>query len=289
MTAAMPAAATATPTAIATATATATETATATAAATPSPAGPTAPALVSVRGLCMAFGAKVLQRDLTFDIRRGEVFAIVGGSGCGKSTLLRHLIGLNPPAAGQVLHGSDNLYDSDLASQSRLRRRFGVMFQAGALWSSMTVGENLMLPLQLFTTLDAEAIETQARFKLALVGLADSFDAEPAALSGGMRKRAAIARAMALDPPLLFLDEPSAGLDPPTSARLDELILQLRQHLGTTVVLVTHELDSLFAVADRVLFLDAETKTMTALDAPLTLAEHGPDTVRAFLHRAQRP
>ena len=253
------------------------------------PPGSAAPPLVSVRGLCMAFGGKVLQRDLNFDIRPGEVFAIVGGSGCGKSTLLRHLIGLNPPAAGQVLHGRDDLYDSDTATQSRLRRRFGVMFQAGALWSSMTVGENLMLPLQMFTRLDAEAIETQARFKLALVGLADSFEAEPAALSGGMRKRAAIARAMALDPPLLFLDEPSAGLDPPTSARLDELILQLRQHLGTAVVLVTHELDSLFAVADRVLFLDAESKTMTALDAPRVLAEHGPDAVRAFLQRAQRP
>ncbi len=253
------------------------------------PPGGSAPPLVSVRGLCMAFGGKVLQRDLTFDIRPGEVFAIVGGSGCGKSTLLRHLIGLTPPAAGQVLHGRVDLYDSDAATQSRLRRRFGVMFQAGALWSSMTVGENLMLPLQMFTRLSAEAIETQARFKLALVGLADSFEAEPAALSGGMRKRAAIARAMALDPPLLFLDEPSAGLDPPTSARLDELILQLRQHLGTAVVLVTHELDSLFAVADRVLFLDAESKTMTALDAPRVLAEHGPDAVRAFLQRAQRP
>ena len=274
----------------ATATATAVAPATAAAAATEPAAGAASgPALVSVRGLCMAFGSRVLQRDLSFDIRPREVFAIVGGSGCGKSTLLRHLVGLQRPAAGQVLHGSDDLYDSEPATQSTLRRRFGVMFQAGALWSSMTVGENLMLPLQMFTTLDAEAIETQARFKLALVGLADSVDAEPAALSGGMRKRAAIARAMALDPPLLFLDEPSAGLDPPTSARLDELILQLRQHLGTTVVLVTHELDSLFAVADRVLFLDAETKTMTALDAPRTLAEHGPDTVRDFLQRAQRP
>ncbi|MEO8297574.1 MAG: ATP-binding cassette domain-containing protein [Burkholderiales bacterium] len=246
----------------------------------------TAPAdepLVRVNNLTMAYGPRVLQRELSFDIRRGEVFAIMGGSGCGKSTLLRHLVGLQAPAAGQVRYGEQDLHSADADSLAALRRQFGVMFQAGALWSSMTVGENVMLPLQVHTALDAAAREAQARFKLALVGLADSFDAEPAALSGGMRKRAAIARAMALDPALLYLDEPSAGLDPPTSARLDELILQLRDHLGTTVVMVTHELDSLFAVADRALFLDAESQTMTALDSPQALLAHGPATVRAFL------
>ncbi len=237
----------------------------------------------------MAFGSNVIQRDLTFEIRAGQVFVIIGGSGCGKSTLLRHLIGLKEPASGRVLYGERDLYASDEATLSRLRSEFGVMFQAGALWSSMTVGENVMLPLQLFSEMDAAEREQEARFKLALVGLAASFDAEPSSLSGGMKKRAAIARAMALNPELLFLDEPSAGLDPLTSARLDELILHLRQDLGTTVVMVSHELDSIFAVADRVLFLDAQEKTMTALDAPKALLEHGPDAVRLFLRRGQKP
>jgi phospholipid/cholesterol/gamma-HCH transport system ATP-binding protein len=168
----------------------------------------------------------------------------------------------------------------------RVRRRFGVAFQAGALWSSMTVGENVMLPMTLFTSLDAPARAALAREKLALVGLAEAFDTEPGALSGGMKKRAAIARALALDPPLLFLDEPSAGLDPPTSQQLDRLILSLRDERGTTVVLVTHELDSLFALADRVLFLDADERTMTALGPPRALADSGPPAVREFLRRA---
>ena len=161
------------------------------------------------------------------------------------------------------------------------------MFQAGALWSSMTVGENVMLPMREYRQMEEAEMEHLARFKLALVGLDGSFDAEPASLSGGMKKRAAIARAMALDPPMLYLDEPSAGLDPLTSARLDELILGLRDHLGTTVVMVTHELDSIFAVADRALFLDAKEKTMTALDSPRALLDHGPEPVREFLRRGR--
>ena len=169
--------------------------------------------------------------------------------------------------------------------QAARRRRFGVMFQAGALWSSMSVGRNLMLPLQLFTTLDAAECERRARFKLALVGLDGAFDLAPAALSGGMRKRAALARALALDPTLLFLDEPGAGLDPPNTARLDELVLNLRHHLGTTVVMVTHEIASIFAVADRALFLDDQTMTMTALGSPQDLLHGGPAAVRAFLRR----
>jgi len=244
-----------------------------------------AEALVRVEGLTMAFGKTVIQHDLSFEIRRGEVFVVIGGSGSGKSTLLRHLIGLQPPAAGRVRYGDEDLFAADPEAQARLRRLFGVMFQAGALWSSMTVGENLMLPMVLFSRLDAAERERQARFKLALVGLPDQFDAEPSTLSGGMRKRAAIARALALDPTLLYLDEPSAGLDPPTAARLDELILQLRDHLGTTVVMVTHELASIFAVADRALFLDAQEKTMTALDAPRRLLESGPPAVKALLSR----
>jgi phospholipid/cholesterol/gamma-HCH transport system ATP-binding protein len=241
--------------------------------------------LIRVSGLTMAYGDKLVQRDLNFDVLPGEILVLMGGSGCGKSTLLRHLIGLQLPAAGQIRYGDIDLAQADDQQLDRLRRQFGVMFQAGALWSSMSVGDNVMLPLREFTTLPQREIETLARFKLALVGLDGSFDASPASLSGGMKKRAAIARAMALDPPLLYLDEPSAGLDPLTSARLDELILNLRKHLGTTVVMVTHELDSIFAVADRALFLDAKEKTMTALDAPRALLEHGPDNVRLFMRR----
>ena len=236
----------------------------------------------------MAFGDKMIQQDLSFDIRAGEVLVIAGGSGCGKSTLLRHLIGLQAPAKGRVLYGDRDLYASDAATLAALRREFGVTFQAGALWSSMTVGENVMLPMQLFTDMDGAAREQEARFKLALVGLGDSFDAEPSALSGGMTKRAAIARALALDPALLFLDEPSAGLDPLSSAHLDELILHLCRDLGTTVVMVSHELDSIFAVADRLLFLDTATRTMTALGPPRELQASGPEHVRDFLQRAPR-
>jgi phospholipid/cholesterol/gamma-HCH transport system ATP-binding protein len=262
-------------------------TATATAATEGDASHAAAAALVRAEGVTMAFGDKVVQHDLAFDIRRGEVFGIAGGSGCGKSTLLRHLIGLQHPAAGRVMYGERDLYASDDATLAALRREFGVMFQAGALWSSMTVGENVMLPLQLFTELADAEREREARFKLALVGLGDAFDTEPSALSGGMKKRASIARAMALDPAILFLDEPSAGLDPLTSAHLDELLLHLRGDLGTTVVMVSHELDSIFAVVDRLLFLDAETKTMTALGPPRELMDHGPDGVRLFMHRGR--
>jgi phospholipid/cholesterol/gamma-HCH transport system ATP-binding protein len=253
----------------------------------PAPAAAGTP-LVRAEGLRIGYGKTAVQHDLSFEVVAGEVFVIVGGSGSGKSTLMRSLIGLQPPLSGRVLYGDRDLYASDETTTQQLRREIGVMFQAGALWSSMTVGENVMLPLQLFSDRDAAAREGEARFKLALVGLADSFDAEPAALSGGMRKRAAIARALALDPRILFLDEPSAGLDPLTSARLDDLIQHLCDDLGTTVVMVSHELDSIFAVAHRVLFLDADTQTMTALGPPRELAEHGPDGVRDFLRRGSR-
>ena len=228
-----------------------------------------------------------MQHGLSFDIRPGEVFVIIGASGSGKSTLLRHLIGLQPPHSGQVCYGEHDLYDCPEAVEARLRRRFGVMFQAGALWSSMTVGENLMLPMRLYSRLTARERQRQARYKLALVGLDGAFDLQPAQLSGGMRKRAAIARALALDPELLYLDEPSSGLDPLNSARLDELILNLRHDLGTTVVMVTHEIDSVFAVADRVLFLDEQEKTMTALGTPQELRDAGPASVRDFLSRGR--
>ena len=245
----------------------------------------TARPLLRAEGLSLAVAGRLLMENLNFELQRGEILVLMGGSGCGKSTLMRHLIGLQEPALGRVIFGERDLADADVEELARLRRQFGVMFQGGALWSSMTVGENVMLPLTEFSELDEDAAEQMARFKLALVGMEGAFDELPSALSGGMKKRAAIARAMALDPPLLFLDEPSAGLDPISSASLDELILNLRDHLGTSIVLVTHELSSIFAVADRALFLDAKEKTMTALDAPRRLLESGPETVRLFLRR----
>jgi phospholipid/cholesterol/gamma-HCH transport system ATP-binding protein len=244
--------------------------------------------LMRVEDLSLHAGGRELQRGLTFDVRAGEVLAIAGASGCGKSTLLRHMIGLQVPQTGRVLWTAGG-QARDVHGDDPPHREIGVAFQAGALWSSMTVGENLMLPLELYTDLDEAARERVARFKLALAGLDDpaTFDAEPAQLSGGMRKRAAIARALMLDPPLLCLDEPSAGLDPLTSARLDDLIKRLKNDVGTAIVLVTHELESLFAVADRMLFLDVEARTATALGPPAALRDHGPERVREFLTRGQ--
>jgi phospholipid/cholesterol/gamma-HCH transport system ATP-binding protein len=239
--------------------------------------------LVPVQGLSLHAGNRLLMRDLNFDIRAGEALAVMGASGCGKSTLLRHLIGLQTPQAGRVLHGGVDLASADDATLSTIRQGFGVTYQAGALFSSMSVGENVMLPLQLFRDLTPAACHEQAQAMLERVSLPDTFDLEPAALSGGMRKRAAIARALVLSPPLLFLDEPSAGLDPPTAARLDDLILELKREHGQAVVLVSHSLDSIFTVADRALFLDVDSQTMTALDHPAKLLADGPATVRDFL------
>jgi len=245
------------------------------------------PALMQVQGLSAQAGGRTILHDISFDVRQGEVLVVMGPSGCGKSTLLRHLVGLQRPLAGSVLLDGQNLHEGNEDTLAALRRRFGVMFQAGALWSSMSLGENLMLPMRLFTPLNRAQREQRARDKLALVGLQDGFDLMPAQLSGGMRKRAALARALALEPKLLFLDEPGSGLDPLNTARLDALVLELRHHLGTTVVMVTHDIASVFAVADRALYLDEQAMTMTALGAPQDLLLQGPEAVQRFLGSAR--
>jgi phospholipid/cholesterol/gamma-HCH transport system ATP-binding protein len=236
----------------------------------------------------MAYGSFVLMRDLTFSIRRGEVFVIMGGSGSGKSTLLRHLIGLNEPAAGEVFYGAESFTRGDPEARERWLRRFGVMYQSGALFSSMTLLQNVALPLGEYTDLPPADIREVAALKLTLVGLRGFEDYYPSQISGGMQKRAALARAIALDPEVLFFDEPSAGLDPISSRRLDDLILELRDSLGATVVVVTHELPSIFAIADDGVLLDAESRTMIATGSPRELRAHSTDPrVREFLTRGE--
>ena len=245
-------------------------------------------ARITVRNLDMRYGERVIQRDLNFVIGVGEIFVIMGGSGCGKSTLLRHLIGLVRPARGDVLYDGENFWTADPEQRERMTRRFGVLYQSGALWSSLTLAENVALPLGEYTSLGARQIAELVSLKLALVGLAGFEDFYPSEISGGMRKRAGLARAMALDPDILFFDEPSAGLDPISSKLLDDLILELRASLGATVVIVTHELASIFAIATNSVFLDAETKTMIATGAPKDLLERPPDPkVRRFLTRGE--
>ncbi len=242
--------------------------------------------IIDVRKMTAAYGDLVLLKDLSFQIRRSEIFVILGGSGCGKSTLLKHLIGLIEPAAGEVLLAGKNLHQSAGEERAALLQRFGVMYQSGALFGSMTLSENVMLPLEEFTDLPKPARELIARMKLDSVGLGKFTDYLPSEISGGMQKRAAIARAMALDPDVLFLDEPSAGLDPVTSAGLDELILSLNKNLGVTFVIVSHELASIYAVATRAIMLDGKTKGIIADGPPAELRDHdtNPD-VHAFFHR----
>jgi phospholipid/cholesterol/gamma-HCH transport system ATP-binding protein len=243
---------------------------------------------ITVRDLTMAYGSFVIQRDLTFTVRRGDIFIIMGGSGCGKSTLLRHLIGLRPPARGEVLIDGESFWGNSPEAQERIKRRFGVLFQSGALWSSMTLAENVALPLEQYTALSLPQIRKLVSLKLALVGLAGFEDYYPSQISGGMQKRAGLARAMALDPDILFFDEPSAGLDPISSRLLDELILELRDSLGATVVVVTHELASIFTIGNNSVFLDADTKTMIASGDPKQLRDACPDPkVRTFLTRGE--
>jgi phospholipid/cholesterol/gamma-HCH transport system ATP-binding protein len=243
---------------------------------------------IMVRDLTMAFGDSVVVRDLTFSVKEREIFIIMGGSGSGKSTLLRHLIGLQEPARGTILYqgSSSGLWEMATPERERLLRRFGVLYQGGALWSSMTLGENVALPMQEYGVAGTEEISALASLKLALVGLAGFEDYYPAEISGGMTKRAGLARAMALEPDILFFDEPSAGLDPITSRRLDDLILDLRDSLGATIVVVTHELASIFAIGDNSVLLDGQSKAMIASGNPKQLlAESKDPRVVAFLTR----
>jgi phospholipid/cholesterol/gamma-HCH transport system ATP-binding protein len=243
---------------------------------------------ITVSHLTMAYGSFVLMRDLNFTINHGDVFIIMGGSGCGKSTLLRHLIGLNEPAQGSIYYGDENFTRADAAKRQEMVRRMGVLFQSGGLWSSMTLAENIGLPLGEYTDLTPKEISEIASLKLALVGLKGFEDYYPSQISGGMQKRAGLARAMALDPEILFFDEPSAGLDPISSRLLDDLILELRDSLGATVVVVTHELASIFTIGNNSVFLDTETRTMIAGGDPKELLAHSHDPkVRRFLTRAE--
>ena len=244
--------------------------------------------VIDVRGLEMAYGSFVLMRDLNFTINRGDIFIIMGGSGCGKSTLLKHLIGLKRPAKGQILYDGLSYWEADSEGQERLKRRFGTLFQSGALWSSMTLAENVALPLEQYTSLNPQQVRELVSFKLALVGLGGFEDFYPAELSGGMKKRAGLARAMALDPDILYFDEPSAGLDPVSARLLDDLIIQLSESQGTTVVVVTHELASIFAIGTNSVFLDADVKTMIASGDPKRLLKESPDPkVISFLTRGE--
>jgi len=241
---------------------------------------------IAVRDLTMAYGDFVVQREINFEVPRGQVLVIMGGSGCGKSTLLKHMIGLKTPAEGTISYDGERFDHLTGRAKEAWLKRFGVLYQSGALWSSMTLAENVALPLELYSKLRKAEIDAVVRYKLALVGLAGSEHLYPSEISGGMRKRAGLARAMALDPEILFFDEPSAGLDPITSRRLDDTILQLKAGTGATIVIVTHELPSLFAVADWAIFLDARERRMTAQGDPKEMLKNPPnDAVYEFLTR----
>ena len=243
---------------------------------------------IEIQHLTMAYGSHVIMRDVNARIKRGSIFVIMGESGAGKSTLLRNMIGLQHPAEGDVLYNGQSFWGLDEDARRVELRKFGVLFQSGALWSSMTLAENVGLPLDEYTDWSASDRRDVVRFKLELVGLGGFEDYYPAEISGGMRKRAGLARAMALDPEILFFDEPSSGLDPILSRNLDELILQLRDSLGATIVVVSHELASIFTIADDSILLDAESKTVRAHGNPKELRSHCRDPrVRAFLTRGE--
>ncbi len=243
---------------------------------------------IVVKGVTMAYGSFVVMQDLNFKIKRGDIFVIMGGSGCGKSTLMKIMVGLKEPALGEVFYKDVNFWELDPLERDRIIRNTGILYQSGALWSSMTLSENVALPLEEYTDLNEKEIREVISLKLSLVGLAGFEEYYPSEISGGMRKRAGLARAMALDPDILFFDEPSAGLDPISARLLDDLILELRDSLGTTVVIVTHELASIFSIGNDSVFLDPETKTMLATGNPETLlAESKDPKVLNFLTRGK--
>jgi len=243
---------------------------------------------IIVKDLTMAYGDFVLQRDMNFVVNRGDIFIVMGGSGCGKTTLLRHLVGLKEPARGQVFFGKVSFWESDKEEQEHIMRQIGILYQSGALWSSMTLAENIALPLREYTDLNEAGIREIASLKLSLVGLKGFEDFYPSEISGGMRKRAGLARAMALDPEILFFDELSAGLDPISARLLDDLVLEIRDSLGATIVVITHELPSIFAIGNNSIYLDAEAKTIIARGNPKQLLKESQNPiVRRFLTRGE--
>jgi len=246
-------------------------------------------ACITVKNMTMAYGDFIIQKNLNFKINQGDIFIVMGGSGCGKSTLMMHLIGMIKPSRGNILYGNEDLWGANVSNQRLLLNKTGVLFQSGALLSSMTVGENVALPISENTQLNNKNIQEIVEYKLALVGLAGFSDYYPSEISGGMQKRAGLARAMALDPEILFFDEPSAGLDPISSKLLDELILSLRDNLNATIVMVTHELASIFSIGDNSVFLDPESKTMIAEGDPNILLKTSKDErVIDFLSRKKK-
>jgi len=249
----------------------------------------TEPSVIEVRDLDLGYNDHAVMRNLSFSVNKGDIFIVMGVSGCGKSTLLKSLIGLKAPTKGKVLYYGKSFWDEDEIGQKEIMRRFGVLYQSGALWSSLTIGENVALPLQLYTKLTPIQIQEIVALKLSLVGMEGHVDSFPSGVSGGMRKRASLARAIALDPDIILFDEPSAGLDPINARKLDDLILDLRDSLEATVVVITHELASIFAVGNNSVFLDAESKTMIATGSPKDLLANSKDTkVIQFLTRGAK-
>lgn len=244
---------------------------------------------IEVEHLACGYGNKIVLSDVSFTVAPGEVFFIIGGSGCGKSTLLRHMVGLQLPKKGTVKFNGEPFSQADTATRRARLKTFGMLFQGGALWTSLTLRQNVALPLEEYTTLSRQQIDEIAVFKLAQVGLGGFEDYFPSEISGGMKKRAGLARALALDPSIVFFDEPSAGLDPVTARKLDELILRIRETFGTTIVIVSHELGSIFGIADRLIMLDGDAKGIIAEGTPRELAANSRDPrVSEFLRRGDK-